>query len=195
MESLAADHKSTLDLVPMSMSLLLKHCDDSELKLQEIDGKLTTVRMKAKLEKYKSKLVQEPAIIALYLNPQIPEPTDSTELKLVVDLVRNSLQRCYLAEVSSRQNIEQEAADNSLFAAMFQPQRDVSGNDNEVDQYLSISVVQSSGFIDILSWWSTRKELLTGHYQMAMDYHETSATSTPSKRVNNATGREFTCTR
>ncbi|CAM6073745.1 unnamed protein product [Sphagnum tenellum] len=106
MESFAADHKSMLDLVPMSVSLLLKHCDDSELKLQEIDGKLTTVGMKAKLEKYKSKLVQEPAIIVLYLNPQIPEPTDPTELKLVVDLVRNLLQRCYSTEVSSRKNIE-----------------------------------------------------------------------------------------
>ncbi len=30
MESLAADHKLTLDLVPMFFSLLLKHCDDSE---------------------------------------------------------------------------------------------------------------------------------------------------------------------
>jgi hypothetical protein len=57
MESLAADHKLTLDLVPMSVSLLLKHCEDNELKLQEIDDKLTTVGMKAKLEKYKSKLV------------------------------------------------------------------------------------------------------------------------------------------
>jgi hypothetical protein len=57
MESLAVDHKPTLDLVPMSVSLLLKLYDDSELKLQEIDGKLTTVGMKAKLEKYKSKLV------------------------------------------------------------------------------------------------------------------------------------------
>jgi hypothetical protein len=30
MESLAADHKPTLDVVPMSVSLLLKHCDDNE---------------------------------------------------------------------------------------------------------------------------------------------------------------------
>ncbi|CAK9257438.1 unnamed protein product [Sphagnum jensenii] len=66
---------------------------------------------------------------------------------------------------------------------MFQPQRGVGGNGNKVDQYLSIGVVQSSGFIDILSWWSARKELLSGHYQMAMDYHGTSATSTPSERV------------
>jgi hypothetical protein len=78
---------------------------------------------------------------------------------------------------------------------MFQPQHGVGGNGNEVDRYLSIDVVQSSGFIDILSWWSARKELLPGHYQMAMDYHGTPATSTPSERVNSAAGREFTCTR
>jgi hypothetical protein len=141
MESLVADHKPTLDLVPMSVSLLLKHCDDNEQKLQEIDDKLTTFGMKAKLEKYKSKLVQESAIIVAYLNPQIPKPTDSTELKLVVDLIHNSLQRRYSAEVSSRQSIEQEAVGNSLFAAMFQPQCGVGGNGNEVDQYLSIGVV------------------------------------------------------
>jgi hypothetical protein len=57
MESLAVDHKSTFDLVPMSVSLLLKHYNDSEQQLQEIDGKLTVVGMKVKLKKYKSKLV------------------------------------------------------------------------------------------------------------------------------------------
>jgi hypothetical protein len=62
--------------------------------------------MKAKLKKYKSKLLQELAIIAAYLNPQIPKPTDPTELKLIIDLVRNSLQRHYSAEVSSRQSIK-----------------------------------------------------------------------------------------
>jgi len=82
-----------------------------------------------------------------------------------------------------------------MFVVMFQLQRGVGGNGNKVDQYLLIDVFQSSGFIDILSWWSTRKELLPGHNKMAMDYHETLATSTPSKRVNSAVGREFTCTR
>jgi len=57
MESLAVDHKSTFDLVPMSVSLLLKHYNDSEQQLQEIDGKLMVVEMKVKLKKYKSKLV------------------------------------------------------------------------------------------------------------------------------------------
>ncbi len=33
MESLVADHKPTLDLVPMSVFLLLKHCDDNEQEL------------------------------------------------------------------------------------------------------------------------------------------------------------------
>ncbi|CAM6022419.1 unnamed protein product [Sphagnum balticum] len=83
---------------------------------------------------------------------------------------------------------------NSLFVAMFQSQRGVSGNSNKVDQYLLIGIVQSSRFIDILSWWSARKELLSGHYQMAMDYHGTPATSTPSEQVNSADGCEFTCT-
>jgi len=96
--------------------------------------------------------------------------------------------------MNSHQSIKQEAAGNSLFAAMFQLQRDVGGNGDEVDQYLSIGVVQSSGFIDVLSWWSTQKESLSGHYQMAMDYHRTPATSMPSERVNSIAGREFTCT-
>jgi hypothetical protein len=95
------------------------------------------------------------------------------ELKLVVDLVRNSLQRRYSAEVSSRQSIEQEATDNSFFVAMFQLQHDVGGNDDEVDQYLLIDILQSSRFIDILSWWSARKESLLGHHKMVMDYHRT----------------------
>jgi hypothetical protein len=55
------------------------------------------------------------------------------ELKLVVDFVRNSLQRHYSAEVSSRQSIEQDATGNLLFAAMFQLQRNITGNDDEVD--------------------------------------------------------------
>jgi hypothetical protein len=56
--------------------------------------------------------------------------------------------------VSSRQSIEQETTSNLLFAAMFQLQRSISGNDDKVDQYLSIDVVQSLGFIDVLLWWS-----------------------------------------
>ncbi|CAK9203788.1 unnamed protein product [Sphagnum troendelagicum] len=156
MESLVTNHKPTLNLVPMSVSLLLKHCDNSEQQLQEIDGKLTAAGMKVKLEKYKNKLVQESTIIVTFLNLQIPKPINPAELKLIVDLIPNSLQCRYSAKVSSRQSIEQEAASNSLFAVMFQAQRSDGGNGDEVDQYLSIGIVKSSGFINILSWWSAR---------------------------------------
>jgi hypothetical protein len=37
--------------------------------------------MKAKLEVYKKKLVQLPAIVAGYLNPQFHKSTDPTKLK------------------------------------------------------------------------------------------------------------------
>jgi hypothetical protein len=92
-------------------------------------------------------------------------------LKFVIDLVYNLLQRCYLAEVSSCQSIKQEAVGNLFFDAMVQPQRGVDGNGDEVDQYLSIDIVQSAGFIDILLWWSARQRtegiavrpLLNGH--------------------------------
>ncbi len=78
---------------------------------------------------------------------------------------------------------------------MFQLQHDVSGNGDEVDEYLSIGVVQSLRFIDVLSWWSAQKDSLPGHYQMAMDYHGRPVTLTPSEQVNSVAGREFTCTR
>lgn len=58
--------------------------------------------MKAKLQTYESKLVQQPAIIAAYLNLQIPKLTDPVELKPVIDLVRKSLQHRYSAEISFR---------------------------------------------------------------------------------------------
>lgn len=38
MESLAADHKPMLNLVPVFVSLLLKHCDDNKQQLRQIDN-------------------------------------------------------------------------------------------------------------------------------------------------------------
>jgi hypothetical protein len=46
MESLAADRKSTLDLVPMSFTLLIKHCDDGETVLNTVSPNLTAAGMK-----------------------------------------------------------------------------------------------------------------------------------------------------
>ncbi|BBN17194.1 hypothetical protein Mp_7g12680 [Marchantia polymorpha subsp. ruderalis] len=159
MESLAADSKPTLNFVSLSIAILIKHCNDNEQKLQEIHNALTAIFMKMKLQSYEQKLVQKPTIIAAYLNPQIPKPTDTSELMVVIEIVRNS------------------------------------GMGDDVDQYLLTSVVHALDFIDVLSWWSAWKDALPGHYQMAMDYLGTPATSTPSERVYSATGREFTCMR
>lgn len=63
---------------------------------------------------------------------------------------------------------------------------------DEVDQFLSIDIVQCKIFINILSWWSIRMKILPSHYQMAIDYLGTPMRSTSSKRVNNVLGRKFT---
>ena len=195
MERLSTDRKPTIDLMTTSISLLVKHCENSEETLLEIQGNLTTVDMKDKLNQYKRKLVQEPAIIAAFLIPQFPKPTDLAEHKRVVDLVRSMLQRRYSANLNLSLIIETESSSSSLFASMFQPVCYDGSTGDEIEKYLSIGAFKSSGFIDVLSWWSARKDLLPVLYHMAVVYCRTPATSTPSKRVNNAAGRKFTCTR
>ncbi len=66
---------------------------------------------------------------------------------------------------------------------------------DEVDQYLMMGVVHSQSFIDVIQWFKARKETLPSHYQIAMDYLGTPATSTPSERVNSMAGRAFTTAR
>lgn len=97
--------------------------------------------------------MQEPAIIVVYFNPHIPKPTDTSELMVVTEIVRNLLQRRYSAKSTRTQSRELplEASCNTLFSAMFQPHGVESGIDDEVDHYLLIGVVHASGFIDVLS--------------------------------------------
>jgi hypothetical protein len=54
-----------------------------------------------------------------------------------------------------------------------------------------MGVVQLQSVIDVIQWWNARKETLRAHYQMAMDYLGTPASSTPSERVKSLAGREF----
>uniref|UniRef100_M4B5W9 Uncharacterized protein n=1 Tax=Hyaloperonospora arabidopsidis (strain Emoy2) TaxID=559515 RepID=M4B5W9_HYAAE len=49
--------------------------------------------MNEKLHQYKIKLVQEPAIVAAFLNPQAPKKAEPVENKRVVNLVHSTLQR------------------------------------------------------------------------------------------------------
>jgi hypothetical protein len=113
----------------------------------------------------------------------------------MLEIVRDVMQRRYPSEPKTSQDREPIEPSNSLFAALFKQQSQSGGDNDESDKYLSIGIVQSSSFIDVLSWWSARKESLPRHYRMAMGYYGTPATSTTCERANSAAGREFSCTR
>ncbi len=203
MESLAADRKSSLDLVELSISHLIKHCEVNEEQLVRVDPSLSVADMKSKLEVYEKKLVQLPAIVAGYLNPQIHKPTDPTKLKELNTTIRAVLNDRYadkLHVVPPRNVLEQSNA--TLFEALFASSgtsNQVDGDNtplcDEVDQYLAMGVAVSQSFIDVVQWWVGRKDVLPAHYHMAMDYLATPATSTPSERVNSMSGREYTSAR
>jgi hypothetical protein len=181
MTSLSAKRKSTLDLVPLTLTHLLNHCDDGEAGLQAIDLNLTATRMKSELERYRSLLVQEPAIMAAYLNPQLPKPTDPIEQAELMLTIRAVLQRRYSGEMAAQEPQLSEDDGHSLFAMLLGRQsgavRPTVGD--EVDHYISMGVASASSFIDVIQWWIARKELLPAHYKMAGDYLGTPATSTP----------------
>jgi hypothetical protein len=94
MESLAADRKLSLDLIQLSLSHLIK----------AIDTSLSASDMKRKLEIYEKKLVELPAIVAGYLNPQIPKPTDARKLKDLKDTIRLVLKDRYADKMSPLPN-------------------------------------------------------------------------------------------
>jgi hypothetical protein len=52
MESLAADHKSSLDLVELSISHLIKHCEVNEEQLVCVHPSLLAAGIKSKLMAY-----------------------------------------------------------------------------------------------------------------------------------------------
>jgi hypothetical protein len=87
MESLAANRKSSLDLVQLHIAHLIKYCETNEVQLQDIDGSTSVMKMKTNLEQYQTKLMQLPAIVAGYLNPQIPKPSDREKLQQLKDRI------------------------------------------------------------------------------------------------------------
>jgi len=85
---------------------------------------------------------------------------------------------------------------DTLFATMFEQVQNVDDEiSDEVEKYLSLSVVTLSSFIDVMEWWTAQKDVFLAHYQMAANYLGTLTTSTLSKRVNSVAGREFTIAR
>jgi hAT family C-terminal dimerisation region len=193
MESLAADRKSTLDLVSMSFTLLIKHCDDGEAALNAVNPNLTAAGMKEKLLAYEKMLVQEPAIVASFLNPQTPKPTDPKKLAQITGVVCAVLQPLYSGQKAAQTRANQEPAD-TLFSAMFQPKVSAFRGD-EVDDYLAYGTVNASKFNDVLQLWSARKNSLPTLYTVDMEHLGTPATSNPSERVSSAAGLEFTSAR
>jgi hypothetical protein len=194
MESLAADRKTSLDLVSASITHLIKHCENGETTFKDTDQDLTTAGMKAKLQQYEKLLVQELAIVAAYLNPQLPRPTDLTAMGQITALIRSQILRRY-SNIVVVPTPQPDRVD-TLFAAMFKQVQNVGDEiSDEVEKYLSLGVVTSSSFINVMEWWTTRKDVFPAHYQMAVDYLGTPATSTPSERVNSMAGREFTAAR
>ncbi|CAK9267976.1 unnamed protein product [Sphagnum jensenii] len=194
MESLAADRKTSLDLVSASITHLIKHCENGETTFKDTDQDLTMAGMKAKLQQYEKLLVQEPAIVAAYLNPQLLRPTNFTAMGQITALIRSQILRRY-SNIVAVPTPQPDRVD-TLFAAMFEQVQNVGDEiGDEVEKYLSLGIVTSSSFIDVMEWWTARKDVFPAHYQMAADYLGTPATSTPSKRVNSMAGREFTTVR
>ena len=205
MESLAADTKSSMDLVELSINHLIKHCEVNEPMLKNVDASLSTEAMKTKLEFYEEKLVQLPAFVCAYLNPQIPKSTDPEELSMLKEVIRGVLNDHYADKMQTPlpvPGISDSQSGGTLFEALFASAGGaILGNavspvrHDEVDKYLTMGLVVSQSFIDVVQWWMARRDVLPAHYQMAMDYLATPATSTPSERVNSMAGREFTSAR
>jgi hypothetical protein len=120
MQSLSADARSTLDLVPMMINRLQKLCERGEAALNEIDITLTAATMKSELDRYRAYLAQEPAVIAAYLNPQIPKTAEPDELATLKQTVPRVLQRHYSEafEIAPSEN-NLVVAEQSLFRCLF----------------------------------------------------------------------------
>jgi hypothetical protein len=87
MELLVTDRKTFLDLVFASITHLIKHYENGETAFKDTDQDLTVVGVKAKLQQYKKLLVQEPAMVVAYLNPQLPKPTDPRAMGQIIALI------------------------------------------------------------------------------------------------------------
>jgi hypothetical protein len=99
------------------------------------------------------------------LNPQIPKTTEPNELATLKQPVRRVLQRHYSEafEMAPSEN-SLVVAEQSLFSCFFGDEgigcfaRNTRGDG--VGLFLSIGVVNSTKFIDVIQWWDARKTVL-----------------------------------
>ena len=204
METLAGNGKSSLDLVQLSIAHLTKHCDTNVEQLKVGDDSLSVINMKTRLVLYEEKIVQLPAIVAGYLNPQVPKPSDQGKLEGLKGIIRTLLKEQYADKMECAPTCTAES-DRTLFNCFFPDSRTALREDSEegvsihlrdeVDQYLALGIVHANTFIDAIQWWTSWKDMLPAHYQMAMDYLGTPATSTSCEGVDRLAGHEFTTAR
>jgi hAT family C-terminal dimerisation region len=196
-----------MDLVQLSISHLIEHCVTNEPVLKNIHASLSAETMKAKVLVYSEKLVQLPAIVCAYLNPQIPKPTDPVMLSIIKGHIRAVLNYRYADKLEALPPVRpaSDSRSDTIFEALFANTTwsggafDGDRNNalstpvhDEFDPYLTMGLVVSQSFIDIVQWWMARKDVLPVHFQMAIDYLGTPATSTPFERVNSMAGQEIT---
>jgi hypothetical protein len=91
MESLAADRKTSLDLVSVSITHLIKHCENGETMFKDINQDLTITGIKAKLQQYEKFFVQELAIVVTYLHLQLPRSIDPMAMGQITALIRSQI--------------------------------------------------------------------------------------------------------
>jgi hypothetical protein len=93
METVAAETKPMLDLVASSVDRLIQHCENGHNSFLQGMDSLKTDDMKSMLIRYRRLLVREPAIVAAYLNPQVPKPSKQSEVETIQTLIRPVLLR------------------------------------------------------------------------------------------------------
>jgi hypothetical protein len=148
-ESLVVDCKMSLDLVFASITHLIKHYKNGETTLKDIDQDLKGVGMKAKLQQYEKLLIQEPAIVAVYLNSQLLRMIDPVAMGHIIALIRSQIQ-CRYSNIVVTPTPQPDRVD-MLFTAMFDQVQNVGDEiDNKVEKYLSLGVITSSSTIDVM---------------------------------------------
>lgn len=80
-------------MLPLSIAHHVKDCVTSELQLLAINIKIMITGIQKKIEEYEKLLVLKPAIVAVYLNPQIAKSSNRMQLKNLTDFIQSTLQR------------------------------------------------------------------------------------------------------
>jgi hypothetical protein len=91
MEEAASDTSITLPMVGAQIDLIASHCRDTELMCNDsgnMELAAAASSMVSKLSSYRGKLVTDSVLIANYLDPRFPKPSDPDKLSSLKSLAR-----------------------------------------------------------------------------------------------------------